>query len=281
MADISSSDWLCRASRHGPKLISAVLAVLISVEIARIAATLAGINSAQPLRPPAVPSGARAASAGVDVARIVSAHLFGTAAPDPSTQDPANAPRSAASLALTGTIATPNPRQGMAIIGDQGQFKVYSVGESVGEASLHSVYLDHVILERNGSLESLVLPRPVMAAGTSLVRASGALRTVAPAAGASQSAELAETAIVDKVANSNIESDAGGQMLGIRVVPGQDISAFTHSGLIGGDVVIAVNGTKLDVPDRSQDIWKQVSTGTAVTVLRRGKLQDITLNFAP
>jgi type II secretory pathway component PulC len=118
-------------------------------------------------------------------------------------------------------------------------------------------------------------------AETSLVRASGALRTAASTAGASSPPEFAETAIVDKVANSIIESDAGGQMLGIRVVPGQDISAFSHSGLIGGDVVVAVNGTKLDVPDHSQDIWKQVSTGTPVTVLRRGKLQDITLNFAP
>jgi type II secretory pathway component PulC len=115
-------------------------------------------------------------------------------------------------------------------------------------------------------------------AETSLVRASGALRTAASTAGASSPPEFAETAIVDKVANSIIESDAGGQMLGIRVVPGQDISAFSHSGLIGGDVVVAVNGTKLD---HSQDIWKQVSTGTPVTVLRRGKLQDITLNFAP
>lgn len=281
MTDISSSDWLYHASRHGPKWISAMLAVLISVEIIRIAATLAGTNSAKPLRPPVVPSGARTVSTGVDVARIVSAHLFGTAGPDPAAQDPANAPRSAANLALTGTIATRNPRQGMAIIGDPGQFKVYSVGEHVGEASLHSVYLDRVILERNGSLESLVLPRPVLGAEASLVRGSGALRAAAAAAGASPPAEPSETAIVDKVANSNIESDAGGQMLGIRVVPGQDISAFTHSGLIGGDVVVAVNGTKLDVPDRSQDIWKQVSTGTAVTVLRRGKLQDITLNLAP
>jgi general secretion pathway protein C len=281
MADISSSDWLYRATRHAPKGISAALAVLISVEIIRIAATLAGPDSAKPLRPPVVPSRARTVSTGVDVARIVSAHLFGTAALDPATQDPANAPRSAANLALTGTIATLNPRQGMAIIGDQGQFKVYSVGEHVGEASLHSVYLDRVILERNGSLESLVLPRPVSGAESSRVRGSGALRAAAAAVGASPPAELSETAIVDKVANSNIESDGGGQMLGIRVVPGQDISAFAHSGLIGGDVVIAVNGTKLDVPDRSQDIWKQVSTGTAVTVLRRGKLQDITLNLAP
>ena len=271
MPEISTHHWLSRANRHGPRWISAALAVLIAVEVVRIAAALAGISPIKTLQSPVVSSGVRTASAHIHVADIVSAHLFGTAAPDSAAQDPANVPRSAANLALTGTIVTRNPRQGMAIIGDQGRFKVYSVGEHVGDASLHSVYVDHVILERSGSLESLVLPRPVPDTGTSLVRASGT----------SSLPELAETAIVDKVANSNIESDAGGQMLGIRVVPGQDISAFSHSGLIGGDVVVAVNGTKLDVPEHSQDIWKQVSTGTAVTVLRRGKLEDITLNFAP
>jgi type II secretion system protein C len=264
---------------NGPRLISLTLAVLIFVEILRIVTALVGINSVKPLRPPAMISQATAIPAGVDVAPIVSAHLFGNAEPDPAVQDPANAPRSAANLALTGTIATRNPKGGKAIIGDQGQFKVYSVGEHVGEASLYSVYLDRVVLERSGSLETLVLPRPLGAA--SLGRTPEVRRSAAATLGPAPFTQQPETPIVDKVANSDIESDAGGNMLGIRVVPGQDSAAFVHSGLIGGDVVVAVNGTKLDVPDRSQQIWKQVATGTAVTVLRRGKLQDVTLNFAP
>ena len=101
---------------------------------------------------------------------------------NPSTQDPANAPPSTANLVLAGTIATQDPKHGVAIISDGGPSKVYSVGDNVGGAYLHSVYLDHVILDRGGQLETLLLPRllgPGMRAPP-VVRRSGAdPRTVA------------------------------------------------------------------------------------------------------
>ncbi len=64
-----------------------------------------------------------------------------------------------ADLKLTGTLATDNPRNGMAIIREQGKSHAYAVGESIDGASLAQVYKDHVILERNGAFESLSLPR--------------------------------------------------------------------------------------------------------------------------
>jgi len=68
-------------------------------------------------------------------------------------------PLSSANLVLTGTIASQDPKHGIAIISDGGPAKVYSVGDNVNGASLHSVYLDHVILDRAGALETLQLPR--------------------------------------------------------------------------------------------------------------------------
>src|ERR1700733_367841 len=94
--------------------------------------------------------------------RLVSlglAALIAVAAPDASLQDPANAPQSTANLVLAGTIASQDPKRGVAIISDGGPSKVYSVGDNIGGASLHSVYLDHVILDRAGALETLLLPR--------------------------------------------------------------------------------------------------------------------------
>ena len=172
----------------------------------------------------------------------------------------------------------------MAIIGDPAQFKVYSVGDRLGALSLHAVYPDKVILERNGLLEALVLPRPASGAKWSVAAATpgraGANRLAGMPAAAPPPPEALDAAIVDKVAESTVEEDTNG-MIGIRVVPGADRDTFVHSGLIGGDVVVAVNGTRLDNADASENIWKQVSTGTTVTVLRRGKTQDVTLNFAP
>jgi general secretion pathway protein C len=263
------SHWLSGVRRGGPRLISLSLAILIVVELVRIGATLWGPSSGDPpgprmpqRRPPAIVTG-------VDVARIVSAHLFGALTSDQNPQNPMNAPRSTADLGLAGTIATQSPRRGMAIIGERGQFKVYSVGEHVGAASLQLVYADRVILERNGALEALRLPRALPASDPS---AETGART--PAAGQ-------ETAVIDRIADSSAENDNDGKMLGIRVVPGQDASAFTHSGLKGGDLIVAVNGTRLDAHDRGEEIWKQASSGSTVTVVRLGKTQDITLNFPP
>jgi type II secretion system protein C len=275
MATIGINDRPSLLRANGPKTISWALAVLISVELVRIGTALVRINPANTPQPPVATSPARVGPAGVDVAGIVSAHLFGIAQPEPAAQDPAKAPRSAASLVLSGTFATGDPRQGMAIIGDPGQFKVYSVGEQVDGALLQSVYFDHVILIRNGSLEALALPRP--ASGT-FGRMPGSPRTAAAAAAAAPPAE--EPAIIDTVAESGEETDGQGRFIGIRVTPGAERSTFIHSGLIGGDVIVAVNGTKLD-SEHNTDIWKQISTGTTVTVLRRGRTEDVTVNFAP
>jgi type II secretory pathway component PulC len=43
-------------------------------------------------------------------------------------------PESAANLVLAGTIATSDPKRGVAIISDGGPAKVYSVGDNVGGA---------------------------------------------------------------------------------------------------------------------------------------------------
>ncbi len=95
---------------------------------------------------------------------VVAAHLFGVAGGRSDAQDPDNAPQSSANLLLAGTIATQDPKHGVAIISEGGApSKVYSVGERVGGASLHSVYLDHVILDRGGALETLLLPRQLPA----------------------------------------------------------------------------------------------------------------------
>src|SRR3984893_2266402 len=159
MLDSRTHEWLSRLQGNGPRLVSLALAALIAVELARIAISLIGggpVKSPQPVLTAVAP---RAQHAGLDVQSVVSAHLFGVAAPDPSAQDPTNAPQSTANLVLTGTIATQDPKRGVAIISDGGPSKVYSVGDNIGGASLHSVYLDHVILDRGGQLETLLLPR--------------------------------------------------------------------------------------------------------------------------
>src|SRR5271165_5574473 len=106
---------------------------------------------------------------GLDVERIVAAHLFGIAI-DPRSRDAADARPTSANLVLNGTIATDDPKQGMAIISENGHSKTYSVGDDVAGATLHTVHLDHVVLSRGGLLETLSLPHVFLAGGAAPVR---------------------------------------------------------------------------------------------------------------
>jgi type II secretory pathway component PulC len=85
-----------------------------------------------------------------------------------------------------------------------------------------------------------------------------------------------EGALMDELAQSRLQTDGAGLPLGIRVVPGKDRAKFMKSGLMGGDIVVAVNGAKLD--SASGDLWKHVSNGSLITVLRRGVTKEITLD---
>src|SRR5271170_5297099 len=159
MLDSRNATWLSRLESKGPYFLSLLLAALIAVEIARVAVALVSghVKSPQPVITGNLQQ--HPAHTGVNAQAVAAAHLFGAAVADPTTQDPNNAPLSSANLVLAGTIATENPKKGIAIIMDGGPSKVFSVGDNVNGASLYSVYLDHVILDRGGTFETLVLPR--------------------------------------------------------------------------------------------------------------------------
>jgi general secretion pathway protein C len=226
----------------------------------------------------------RGPRAGFDVQSVVSAHLFGVAIADPGSQDPADAPQSTSNLVLAGTIATENPKRGIAIISDSGPSKVYSVGDNIGGASLHSVYLDHVILDRAGILETLILPRqlgPGMHAPP-IVRRGGDPRTVAAVDNIRRLVQQ-DPGLLDQVMRTVPSYDnAAGKLRGFRAYPGRNRQIFNRLGLKPGDLVTAINGTALDDPQRSQEVFNtiQSSDHATVTVERAGQKQDITLNIA-
>ena len=282
MLDTQKNEWLSRLQGNGPTYASLALAALIVVELARLAVSLLSgpVKSPEPVMTRAVQPHQHA---GVDVQSVVSAHLFGIATVDPSTQDPANAPLSSANLLLAGTIATQDPKRGVAIISDGGPSKVYSVGDNVNGATLHSVYLDHVILDRAGTLETLVLPR--LLAGRpapKATRAGGDPRTVAAVDNIRRMVQQ-DPGILDQVMRTVASYDnAAGKLRGFRAYPGKNRAIFSKLGLKPGDLVTAINGTQLDDPAHSQDVFNtiQSSDHVTVTVERAGQKQDITLNIA-
>jgi general secretion pathway protein C len=222
----------------------------------------------------------------LDIGGMVNAHLFGDAAVQASG-DAANAPPSSMPLVLAGVLATEDPKEGMAIIGESAQAaKVVAVGQQVpGGAQLHSVYSDRAIIDRGGTLESVFLPR----------RGGNPIGGPAPAPMPVASMDGNNEASIDRMrrlvnddpgALSQILRPqpvfAGGEMKGFRVYPGANRQAFARMGLRPGDMVTAINGTPLNDKERAQEIFGTLgsSTDARVTITRNGRTQELVLNIA-
>jgi general secretion pathway protein C len=259
-----------RLPPSAPDLVSLGLTVLIVLEVIRTVPVLLGSTPAMGTVPSAVRLTQVRKHSPIDSGAIAAAHLFGTAAVT-ANRNPATAPPTTANLVLAGTLATDNPKHGFAIIVDAGPSKVYAVGDAVGTASLHSVYLDHVILDRGGNLESLALPRPAADAA----RRQSA--RVPPGPSAADPGRLAELMRL----GASVNNEAG-KLHGLSIYPGKSRAAFERTGLSGGDLVIAVNGAALENRDRhaAQEMFAAIKTASqaTLTVERNGQTHDVTLD---
>jgi general secretion pathway protein C len=259
---------------RAPQMAVWVLAAALGVQAAVIVTHLAGSGGGPAPHDPAVAGGR--AHPPLNLAALANGHLFGTP-PAPPPVDDANAPPTNMPLVLTGIISAADPKSGLAIIGTSASnSRVYPVGERVpGNARVHAVYFDRVLLERNGAIEALLLPRKSQAGGPAL----------APAGPSSfdrvQRALTNEPGLISDVLRPQpVFQD--GKLRGYRVYSGTNAKAFTALGLRNGDLVLAVNGTALDDPARGNDIFSSLgnSDQARVTVMRNGQQQDISLNMS-
>lgn len=279
--DLSPQQWLDRASRTLPQVLSVVLIVAIAWQLVQLTWMLLDRDSDTSAAVIAPPPASASMRKGPDIQAIVNAHLFGL--PQASTDiDPSTAPQTQMNLVLSAVFATNDPEKGLAIIGESAAAAdVYKVGEAVRPGTmLHAVYPDRVILDRGGQLEALALPTQNMA---------GVKLSQAPAA---RPASNQFTDNLRRIAESNPSAFAevvrpqpvfaNGVQRGYRVYPGRNRQMFARLGLQPGDLVLTINGTPLDDPQRGMEIFNTMGSSDRVTVTveRNGQSQDLTLNTA-
>ncbi len=272
--------WRTLALAYGPRIATWVLAFALAVQAAVIVTNLAG--SSHPPKVAAPPIAAAPQGETVDVAAITSAHLFGEVPVESRPQgDASTAQQTSLPLVLVGIIAADDPKDGLAILGENAAgAKVYAVGDNVpGGAKLHQVLTDKVILDRNGVLESLMLPRALQPGGAP--PSTAALQTEAPIMDRMRKLITNDPGLMADIMRPQPVFAAGKQK-GYRVYPGRNRQAFQRLGLRPGDLVTAINGTPLDDPARGQEIFGTLAASSEahITVTRAGQQQDLTLNIA-
>ena len=271
--------WRALFFTRGPRVATWLLALALGVQAAMIVTGLAGADRAP--APGVIDAASRARRAPIDIAAITNSHLFGVAPTPAGTGNDANAPQTSMPLVLTGVIAANDPRDGLAILGPSiTATKVYAVGDNIpGGARLHAVLADRVLLERNGNLEALALPRQL--AGSAPPPSLSAAPTEAPVVERMRELVSRHPGIIGDIMRPE-PVFAGGKQQGFRVYPGRDRQAFLRLGLQPGDLVTAIDGTPLDDPAQGQEILRTLgsSSEARVTILRNGRQQDLTLDLA-
>jgi type II secretion system protein C len=222
-------------------------------------------------KPPKV-TGATPLRASVDPVRVANAHLFGTDAVAPRPGDVANARETQLDLALSGVIATRNPEQGFAILGPKGQpARLYLVGatlDNAGGGRLYRVFADHVVLDRDGQLETLKLPRHPLAAAVDRPEAAG---TAATATEPAAEAAAAEPSAAQNWFASNLfpqSAVVAGRTKGVSLHPDGHMRELYD--LHPGDLLTSVNGVEISNLDSLQEALKSSGKTLSMTYVRQG-----------
>lgn len=281
-------------TRQLPRWVTLLLVVALGWQAAKLVWLLvAGSEGISPIpatsvTDPSSPARSGTNGAGVDVAAIANAHLFGEVTVESVAEAaPANVENleeTRLNLTLKGTIAATDEAGSIAIIADdRNNEKIYGVDDSVAQgATLHAVYADRVVLNRSGSLEVLKLPRE-FPDGTARRRNAAALdRANAPQPDEDRSIQAVVAENVTKLADVIRPTPyfVGGEQQGYRVYPGRDRRQFAALGLRPGDLIKDIDGAALTDPQQAMEIFQSLGTAeqVSVTVERNGQPQVLVLN---
>ncbi len=252
-----------------PQLITVLAAAGLAAQLATLVWKFVPGARRPPPPPPSQPLQGPA-----DLQGLLAARLFGNATPDAVSG--VDAPRTNVALVLAGTLAVRDPKAGLAIIGEPTQpGHVYAVGATLpGGVRLHEVYVDRVVLDRGGALETLPLPHAVGGAAPRLASRPGE-----PGLGEAVQKLIAGGPEVIGDVLRPMPSYANGQLKGFRVYAGRDRRKFAKLGLQPGDVVTQVNGVPLGDSQKGLDALRTLGGGSAtVTVERGGASQQLTID---
>jgi general secretion pathway protein C len=289
-ASMDGAKTVAAANRLLPAWLSLLLVVVIAWQLARIIWMLVpGPAAGDAIQAP--PQSISLQSAGADSANaqdIANAHIFGIAnsdselAPQPVDETDNLSDTRLSNLSLKGTIASTPADMAVAIIADGAdEEKVYTIGQSVTSgATLHAVYADRVVLNENGVLTNLKLPKDFPKSAARVTRRDSTVRN----------RSRTNTQSIQSVVAKNVSRLAdvirptpyfvNGQQQGYRVYPGRNREQFASLGLRPGDLIKDIDGQALSDPSQAMKIFQSMDSAdqVSVTVERNGQPQVLVLS---
>lgn len=291
LASMDGAKTLAAANRLLPAWVCLLLVLVIAWQLAKVIWMLVpGPSAGDHVAAPAseLASAARSDDS-ADSQAIVAAHIFGVADDDadqdlqPVVEDTSNLRDTRLNnLSLKGTIAATDEELAVAIIADDSnEEKIYTIGDSVAsDAKLHAVYADRVVLNENGVLTNLKLPKDFPAGTATIARRN--TTTSSRATSNTQSIQAVVAQNVSKLADVIRPTPyfVNGQQQGYRVYPGRNRAQFAALGLRPGDLIKDIDGQALTDPTQAMQIFQSLNSAdqVSVTVERNGQPETIVLS---
>jgi len=277
-----------------PSMLPRALSLLLLVAVGLMAAQLTWQVLAPDVRPPVtadIPAADVSPAAPVSrespLAEVAAVPLFGELG-ERAAPEPVVAPDTRLRLRLVGLVAGDAPEQGRAIIAERNNpEQLYGVGDAIagGQARLHRIHPDRVILERDGAYETLWLPRAdgTTGGGDSAAPPARAAPAAAPSAGAdepriqrSEWLEDPERLLQAVRARPVIQ---GGALHGLEVRPTRNARQFQQAGLRPGDVITSVNGMPLSAIQDTDQLFADLAGQSQVNVVVEREGQALPLSI--
>ena len=267
--NVPSLSLITENNRHIARAIMLLATLYFAWRMAGLLWLIAGQDQAALAKP--TPVSSAAAPVNVDSSRLASFTIFKAPVVESVSQN-ANAPDTSLQLKLDGVFASSSQSQSSAIISEQGQGigKLYRVGQQVvGGAVLSAVYVDRVLLQRNGQEEVLRFIKSNLLGGDTPPVVSNPV-----ASQADKARNLLSNAI------QRLDSDASSYLNEMGLIASQqgyEITDNTPShirrnlGLKAGDRVVRLNGQTLGNVQLDKNLLQQIQqTGRARIEIQRG-----------
>jgi general secretion pathway protein C len=273
-----------------PLILTGLVIILLTSNLAEFTWMLFSDNSAISSSKPVAQSTRSSNSASQndrlkDVAKI---SLFGKAKEKnvaSSKQELINAPKTTLSLILKGVLADDDQSRAIAIIADaRGKEKHYLIGAVLpGNAKLHKVYADRVILSRAGRFETLSLPKKTLPKGTVVRKSPTAVSRQVKAGSSLKSMRDSLIKNPQEIwKNIRIEPkmSKSGAIQGYTLSH-KDKQLMRRLGIRKTDIITSVNGMPLNDPTSLYQILDIVKTSQQLnlTIIRNGTEETLNIDM--
>lgn len=198
------------------------------------------------------------------------------------------APETRLNLTLKGVLASVPMAKASAIIaqGKSGKEDIYGIGDKIpGGVSIKEIHPDYVVLERRGQLETLKLQKISgvgnLKSSRQSTASSGSLASGSPAAALKQ----IRTNILKNPASFGdyalpVVVKENGKQIGYRLQPQQKGQLLAELGIQQNDVIVQINGVKLNKPQNGIAALRKLSTAKNLNIVVKRNGAEVPLNIS-